>query len=187
MTHPADAKLLVIGFDDQIKAREFLLTVARLRKQNEVQLHDAVFLDRGPDGDAKVTETTDITPGKAALGAGFWGLLLGTIFAGPFGLAIGAATAGGGALVAKLRDTGITDDKIAELRREVPPGRTALALLVSHISMADLQRELVRFPNATLVETDLPPAAVAAVQYALTEANRDPFSGAASAPGYVAQ
>lgn len=181
MSHPVEGKLLVIGFDDQIKAREFLLTISRLRKNDELQLHDAVFLDHGLDGNTKVTETTDITPAKAALGAGFWGLLLGTIFAGPFGLAIGAATAGGGALVAKLRDTGITDEKIAELRQGVPPGRTALALLVSHISMADLQRELVRFPHATLVETDLPPAAVSAVQYALAEANREPFSGAVSA------
>jgi uncharacterized membrane protein len=187
VSHPADGKLLVIGFDDQIKAREFLLTVARLRKNDDVQLHDAVIVDRGMDGNTKVTETTDITPGKAALGAGFWGLLLGTVFAGPFGLAIGAATAGGGALVAKLHDTGITDEKIEELRREIPPGWTALALLVSHISITDLQRELVRFPNATLVETDLPPAAVTAVQYALAEANRDPFSGAVFAPESLGQ
>ncbi|MCW2525236.1 MAG: hypothetical protein JWM76_96, partial [Pseudonocardiales bacterium] len=54
------------------------------------------------------------------------------------------------------------------------------ALLVSDVSLADLQRELVRFPNATLVETDLAPAAVTAVQYALAEANRDPFSSAST-------
>ena len=54
----------------------------------------------------------------------------------------------------------------------MPPGRTAVALLVSHVSVADLQRELARFPQAELVETDLPDAAVAAVQHALVEANR---------------
>ncbi len=43
--------------------------------------------------------------------------------------------------------------------------------------MADLQRELARFPRAELVETDLPDAAVAAVQHALDEANREPFTG----------
>jgi hypothetical protein len=59
----------------------------------------------------------------------------------------------------------------------VPPGRTAVALLVSHVSVADLQRELARFPRAELVETDLPDAAVAAVQHALAEANREPFTG----------
>jgi hypothetical protein len=59
----------------------------------------------------------------------------------------------------------------------VPPGRTAVALLVSHVSVADLQRELARFPGTELVESDLPPAAIAAVQNALAEANRTPFTG----------
>ena len=90
---------------------------------------------------------------------------------------VGAASAGGGALFAKLVDTGVKDDTIQELRNTVPPGKTAVALLVSHVSVADLQRELTRFPNAALVETDLPDASVAAVQNALAEANREPFTG----------
>jgi uncharacterized membrane protein len=107
-----------------------------------------------------------------------WGLLLGTLLGGPIGgLVVAAASAGGGALYAKLVDSGVKDATVAELRAAVPPGRTALALLVSHVSVADLQRELARFPNTQLVETDLPPAAVNAVQEALAEANRHPFTG----------
>ena len=65
-----------------------------------------------------------------------WGLLLGTLFGGPIGgLVVGAATAGGGALYAKLRDTGVQDATIEKLRKAVPPGRTAVALLVSHVSV----------------------------------------------------
>lgn len=181
MTAPSDGRLLVVSFTDRVRAQEFLLVTARLEKNDLIKVLDAVILDRDAEGNTRVTETTDITPGRGALGAGFWGLLLGTLLAGPWGLVVGAASAGGGALVAKLGDIGIKDDKIEELRREVPPGRTALALLVGQVSMGDLQRELVRFPNASLVETDLPPAAVTAVQYALAEANRDPFSAAAQA------
>ena len=112
------------------------------------------------------------------MGAGVWGLLLGTLFGGPIGgLVVGAASAGGGALFAKLVDTGVKDETVEELRKAVPPGRTAVALLVSHVSVADLQRELTRFPHAQLVETDLPEASVDAVQNALAEANREPFTG----------
>jgi uncharacterized membrane protein len=112
------------------------------------------------------------------VGAGVWGLLLGTLFGGPIiGLVAGASAAGGGALYAKLKDTGVKDATIEELRNAVPPGRTAVALLVSHVSVAELQRELARFPRAELVETDMPPAAVNAVHEALTEANRQPFTG----------
>jgi uncharacterized membrane protein len=179
MTAPAGSKLLVISFDDPLKAQELLLTIVRLQKNEDLQLHDAVFVRRDLDGNSHVTETTDITTGRGVLSGGIWGLLLGTLFAGPLGgLVVGAASAGGGALLAKLIDRGIKDETVAELRTAVPPGRTALALLVSHLSLADLQRELARYPGATLVESDLPPAVVHAVQEALNEANRSPFTDA---------
>ena len=175
---PENSKLLVISFDDPLRAQEFLIAAARLQKNNDIQLHDAVIIQRDKDGASHVRETTDVTPARAGVGAGVWGLLLGTLFGGPIGgLVVGAASAGGGALYAKLVDTGVKDKTIKDLREAVPPGRTALALLVSHVSVADLQRELARFPNTTLVETDLPPAAVNAVTEALAEANREPFTG----------
>jgi uncharacterized membrane protein len=175
---PPDSKLLVISFDDPLRAQEFLLAAARLQKQQDLKLHDAVVINRAADGTSHVRETTDVTPGQAGMGAGVWGLLLGTLFGGPIGgLVVGAASAGGGALFAKLVDTGIKDETVQNLRAAVPPGRSAVALLVSHVSVADLQTELARFPGAQLVESDLPPAAIAAVQNALLEANRPPFTG----------
>jgi uncharacterized membrane protein len=161
-------KLLVIAFAEPLMAREFLLAAVRLQSKGQVKLHDAVFVAREQDGSSTVQETQDVTTGRGALGGGIWGLLLGTLFGGPLGgLITGAASAGGGALLAKLVDTGIKDDRIAALREAVQPGSTALALLVSHLSVADMQRELARFPGATLVESDLPDAAVAAVSHAL--------------------
>lgn len=175
---PDNSKLLVISFEDGLRAQEFMLAVAGLQQRQDIEVHDAVLISRDPEGKSHVRETTDLTPGQAGLGAGVWGLLLGTLFGGPIGgLVVGAASAGGGALFAKLVDTGVKDETIEALRNTVPPGRTAVALLVSHVSVADLQRELTRFPNAELVETDLPDAAVAAVQNALQEANREPFTG----------
>ncbi len=179
MSTPENQKLLVISFDDVLKAQELLLTVVRLQKNNELQLHDAVIIRRDEDGTSHVVETTDITPGRGALSVGIWGLLFGTLFGGPIGgLVVGAASAGGGALYAKLVDHGIKDETVHELRTQVPPGRTALALLVSHVSITDLQLELARYPGASLIESDLPPAAIAAVQEALKEANRPRFSDA---------
>jgi uncharacterized membrane protein len=174
---PENSKLLVISFEDALRAQEFLLAVSRLQHNEEIQLHDAVLIARDADGKSHVRETSDVTPSQAGVGAGVWGLLLGTIFGGPIGgLVVGAASAGGGALLAKLIDTGVKDETVEQLRNTVPPGRVAVALLVSHVSVADLQRELTRFPHAELVETDLPDAAVAAVQHALDEANREPFT-----------
>jgi uncharacterized membrane protein len=176
MNMPDFRKLLVIGFDDPLKAHEFLLAVLRLRNNDLLQLHDAVFVRRDADGRSTVQETQDLSTGRGALGGGIWGVLIGTLLGGPIGGLIGgAASAGSGVLLAKLIDTGIKDDRIGALRATVPPGSTALALLVSHLSVADLQRELARFPGATLVESDLPDAAVAAVRNALAQAN-DPYA-----------
>ncbi|GAA2732148.1 DUF1269 domain-containing protein [Actinocorallia aurantiaca] len=166
----APQKLLVIGFDDPLKASEFMLTALRMQKNGQLRLHDAVFIERAEDGRSVVRETQDFTPGKGALGAGMWGLLLGTLLGGPVGGLIGgAASAGGGALLGKLIDTGIKDEKIAELREAVPPGTTALALLISSLSLVDLQNELARFPGAQFVESDLYDAAVHAVRVSLGE------------------
>jgi uncharacterized membrane protein len=177
-TPPDNSKLLVISFEDPLRAQEFLLAVSGLQQREQLLLHDAVIVRREADGSSHVRETTDVTPTQAGVGAGFWGLLIGTLLGGPIGgLVVGAASAGGGALYAKLVDTGVKDETIAELRTALPPGRTAVALLVSHVDVAELQRELARFPNAQLVESDLPPAAISAVQHALDEGNRAPFTG----------
>lgn len=161
-------KLLVIGFEDGLRANEFLLAATRLKNSGQVQIHDAVFIKRDDEGKSHVVETTDISTKRGALGGGMWGLLIGTLLGGPIGGIIGgAASAGSGALMAKLVDTGIQDEQIKKLRETVTPGSTALALLVSHVSVADLQLELARFPGATFVESDLPDASIAAVRNAL--------------------
>jgi uncharacterized membrane protein len=169
VTEPSQ-KLLVIGFEDPLRANEFLLAAARLQQHDQIKLHDAVLIARDENGHSTVRETQDITPGKGAFGGAMWGLLIGTLLGGPIGGLIGGgAAAGGGALLGKLIDTGIKDEQIKELREAVPAGSTALALLVSHVSVADLQRELERFPGARLVESDLPEAAVHAVRVSLGE------------------
>jgi len=109
-----------------------------------------------------------VTPGQAALDGAFWGLLFGTLLAGPVGALVGSAlTAGTGALMAKVIDTGVPDERVQELRQIVTPGTTALALLVSHIHVEALVAELKRFAGARVVTTDLPEATVAAVREAL--------------------
>jgi uncharacterized membrane protein len=175
-TMPDNSRLLVISFDDPLRAQEFVLATNRLQRDGLLRLHDVVIINRAEDGTSHVVETTDVTPTQAGFGAGVWGLLIGTLLGGPIGgLVVGAAAGGGGALYAKLRDTGVKDATIEELRTAVPPGRNAVAVLASELSIVDLQHELARFPHAELVETDLPPASVNAVQEALAEANRDPF------------
>src|SRR5437763_8684509 len=68
-------KLIVIGFDEPLKANEFLLAAVRLQSRDLLKLHDAVFVARDAEGRSVVRETQDISTGRGALGAGMWGLL----------------------------------------------------------------------------------------------------------------
>ncbi|MDO9022314.1 MAG: DUF1269 domain-containing protein [Deltaproteobacteria bacterium] len=161
-------KLIVLGFDSPLKAQEALMAATRLMTEGEIMLHDAVFVSKDVHGETRVKETTDVTPGEAALDGAFWGLLFGTLLAGPVGAIVGGAlTAGTGALMAQVIDTGVPDEQVQELRKIVLPGTTALALLVSHVHVEALVRELHRFAGAQIVTTDLPDATVAAVREAL--------------------
>jgi len=161
-------KLIVLGFDSSLKAQEALLAATRLQTEGKILIHDAVFVTKDEDGSTRVTETVDETPGEAALTGSFWGMLFGTLLAGPVGTVVGGAvSAGASALIAKLVDIGILDGTIKELREAVSPGTTALALLLSHIHEETLIAELHRFAGAKLVRTDLSEEAIAAVKAAL--------------------
>ena len=56
---PENSKLLVISFDDSLRAQEFLLAAARLQRDAELQLHDAVVVRRDADGTSHVTGSFD--------------------------------------------------------------------------------------------------------------------------------
>lgn len=161
-------KLIVLGFESTLKAQEALMAATRLMSEGEILLHDAVFVLKDATGETRVQETTDVTPGEAALDGAFWGLLFGTLLAGPVGALVGGAlTAGTGALMAKVIDTGVPDEVVKQLQQTVVPGTTALALLVSHVHVDALVKELRRFAGAQIVTTDLPDATVTAVREAL--------------------
>ena len=125
-------QLVVIAFDDALKAHELLLAASRLQAHGELSVEDAVIITKDPDGRTHRVETTDLTPAEGALSGAFWGLLFGTLLLGPWGgLVTSAASAGGGALLGKLIDRGVSDDFIKQMRSEIEQ----LKQLVAELSL----------------------------------------------------
>lgn len=88
----SEQQLAVFAFDSALKAQEFFTAALRLNQEGSLLVRDAVFVSKDEDGKARVTETTDPSPGRVA-SVGVWGLLFGAILAVPVaGLAIGAGT-----------------------------------------------------------------------------------------------
>jgi uncharacterized membrane protein len=160
--------LVVLGFDDLLAAQEMLTTLTRLSTEGTLLLQDAVFVTKNEKGKVHVQETTDASPGQAAMGGAFWGLLFGIILFIPvIGMAIGAGTA---ALMAKLIDTGISDDFIKQLRERIEPGKVYLAVLISHVNAEQALEELKRYAGmAELITTTLPSESVDRIKDALDQ------------------
>jgi uncharacterized membrane protein len=163
---PDAQNIVVLGFDTRLAAQEALTAALRLQKEGKLQIHDAVFVTKDEKGQAHVEETTDLSPGRAALGGAVWGMLFGAILLTPVaGMAIGAGAA---ALAANLVDTGLSDKFVNQLRQAIEPGKVYLALLTSHANREAVLVELKRFKGiAQLIDTTLPGEAVNQVKDAL--------------------
>lgn len=166
MTENDPRSLVVLGFDSELAAQEMLTALTRMTTEGTLLLQDAVFVTRNEKGKVHVRQTTDPSPGQAAFGGAFWGLLFGIILAVPvIGLAIGAGSA---ALAASLIDTGISDKFVKDLRQSIEPGRVYLAVLVSHVNPEKALEEMKRYSGlAEVVTTNLTPEAVGRLEEAL--------------------
>jgi uncharacterized membrane protein len=123
------AALTAVKFPTAKGADEALDILERLQREEAIQLHDGAIVSWEEDAKKPKTRQLNNITGVGALGGGFWGLLFGLIFFVPIlGLLVGA---GMGAAAASMRDVGIDDDFIKEVRDKVTPGTSALFALTS--------------------------------------------------------
>ncbi|HXW47184.1 MAG TPA: DUF1269 domain-containing protein [Streptosporangiaceae bacterium] len=146
------ATLTAWKFPTPSGAEVALEKVEKLQSQQLIQVYDEAMVTWEP-GRSK-PKTRELHSGKklGALGGGFWGLLFGLIFFIPIlGLAIGA---GLGALMGSLRDVGISDQFIGDVREKVTPGTSALFLLTGEAVVDRVAAEF-RDSDAELISTNL--------------------------------
>jgi uncharacterized membrane protein len=162
VTDPDAPVLVGVAFHQRLMAQEYLMAMSRLRSDGALRLKDAVIVEKRDNGDVKVTETIDPTPGRSALNGAMWTGLLGLFVGGPVGWLAGIGIgAGAGAVTAKVIDLGIPDDWVDWFKQVVQPGHSAVIILAEQVDVGALQREAHRFPGAELIESNLPEAAIA--------------------------
>ncbi len=114
------ATLTAWKFETSNGADEALAKLEKLNRDYLINLHDAAVVSWEVGKKKPKTHEMHDTAAAGALGGGFWGLLFGLIFFVPLlGLAVGAAS---GALIGSMRDVGISDDFIRDVREKVTPG-----------------------------------------------------------------
>lgn len=123
------SKFVVVIFSDEKKAYEGLRVLRELDEEGALSLYSNAVVQRAVEGWVAVKDRQ--TEGPVGLGVGtLVGGLIG-MFAGPAGAVVGA---GGGAVVAAVRDLfnlGVGSDFLETIGKELAPGKTALVAEIS--------------------------------------------------------
>lgn len=143
--------LLVIGYENEVKAEEVRLALVKMQKDYLIDLADAVVVVRDANGKVKLRQLYNLTA-AGALNGGFWGSLVGLLFLNPlFGLAIGASA---GAISGALSDVGIDDSMLKKLAETLKPGTAALCVLIRQMTADKVLDEIKPF-GGTVIQSNL--------------------------------
>lgn len=160
------SELIVVGFDNELKADEVLHKLGQMQKEHLVDLDDAVVVIKNEKGKVKVKQSYDLVT-SGALSGGFWGSLIGLLFLHPLlGVAAGLAT---GALSGALTDIGVDDEFIKDLGKTIEPSTSALFLLVRKATPDKVLEELRPY-GGKLLRTSLSKSDEASLKAALEKA-----------------
>lgn len=136
--------LLVILFDDELKAEEVRLALLKKRDEHLVDLDDAVVLVMNKKGSVRLHHATHLTLGGAVSG-GFLGALFGVILLNPVFVVLGfTAGVALGAVSGSSTHLGIDEAFMKELAGHLKPGTSALGVLVRE-ALGEVLEELKKF------------------------------------------
>lgn len=145
--------MTVFKFEAPDGAEQALDSVLAMQKQMLLNVRDAAIVT-WPEGKNKPkTRQAYSTGASGALGGAFWGMLFGLIFFMPLlGMAMGAVIGG---LTGKMRDYGIDDRFINEIKAKVTEGTSALFLLTDNEVADRVLAEMKSWPKFEVVSTNL--------------------------------
>ena len=156
------SQLVVLGFDTEQEALDALKSLRRLESEGRISFEDTAVVSHGLDGKFHVkNEASSTTEAGAVVGAILGGLV--TFIFPVAGIAIGAlAGAGVGAAMGR----GVSGDFVKEVKEQLPPGKSALFLLVKGADV-DAALAVLRNFKGDVIQTTLDPEAEEAIRNAL--------------------
>jgi len=164
------SNLIAVAYDDLATAQTVRDKLFDLQRQRLIALEDAVVVERKQDGNIKLHQMHSAT-GAGAVGGALWGGLIGLIFFVPFlGAAFGAAA---GAAAGSMVDTGVDDDFMRQVGRELQPGKAALFVLITQSTPEKVLPEVAPY-GGRILRTSLSPEGEARLREAAQAAQNIP-------------
>jgi len=146
--YPA-GNLWAVGFDSTTRAKEFRTELSRCEGIRALHVLDAIVVTRLQDGSFIMEQQEKPTVTRGSLGYGILGFMIGLVVLEPLvGAAIGATF--GGVTTAALRNIGISDEFINEVKDLMAPGTSAVFLLTSTENPDAVERQIRGLGGAIL-------------------------------------
>jgi len=133
--------LVVAAFKDEDSAKAALKELKQAQKAKLIKIENAAVLRKDEKGKLHIKETHDMGGGKGAVFGGVGGAAIGLI-AGPALVVPAAVGALVGGLVAKLRDSGFSNQRLETLGEGLQPGTSAIVAVVEHTWVAQVEEAL---------------------------------------------
>lgn len=125
--------VVAVTFDEQSKAYQALSTLKGLDREGRIELESAAVVERDATGRLQIPESQDNTAGEGFLTGGLIGMLVG-VLGGPIGMLIGLGTGGLVGGLYEVDDADVQDETLAQVGRQVQPGRNALLAEVDEVA-----------------------------------------------------
>lgn len=122
------SNLIVLTFNDTHQAGEVLEAIKEAQSSGRVKIDDAAVIVKDESGKVEIKNQLDSSVKVGAVGGGFLGLLLASVFFPLAGLMIGAI---GGALIGKSLDKGVDQKFVKDVTENLKPGSSALFVIGS--------------------------------------------------------
>jgi uncharacterized membrane protein len=144
------SQVVAISFDTENDARAALGSLRGLEKEGQIHFEDTAIVVHGADGKFAVKNEASSTTETGAVVGGLLGGLLFVVF--PIaGIALGAAA---GAGIGAAIGGGIDGQFVKEVKEQLPPGRSALFLVIKDAN-ADAAIAALRRYRGEVIQTSL--------------------------------
>ena len=137
------SKLIVVSYDDELKAEQVRLDFLKMQKSYLVELEDAVVAVKKQDGKVKLRQMNNLT-------------------------AFGALGGAAGAVSGALSDIGIDDNFMKQLAEQMKPGTSTLFILL-HSDLSDKALAELKGTGGTIIQTSLASEDEEKLQKAISE------------------
>lgn len=134
-------QVIIAAFQEEKAADEALSELKQAKWQGLIGIENAAVIRRDEKDKLHIKELKDWGGGKGAVAGGAIGAIAGVLL-GPGALVTGAAGALIGGLVAKLRDSGFSDERLKAVGASLKPGTSAIIAVIEHKWVAQLEQQM---------------------------------------------